>query len=392
MERVQRAPSEYTITPRNPERSIVWGGRYTTFGNVSSPPNVTDLDHGRRTGTREDFRTLLKLSHAFNCIHFVGGYPVEPIDIHPSVRHLDAILDKLVLTDKVIHAYCLGTERVEDAMEMVRIAAGLTHEEFDARPRMFTNINSSSPLKHDWPMLDGAMRMARRGPAGARHAVHPVRRHGPGDHCRRRRPADGGGARCHRALAGDQSGRPGRLRRLHLQCGHEDGGAGLRHAGIHARPPRCPARWPASIACRSDRPAPTPPIFPTAKRSGRALNSLFGATTGHANVIYHAAGWLEGGLLASMEKFVMDCETLQQIAYYHQPVPVDDDSLAFEAIAEVGPNGHFFGAAHTMERYRTAYYAPFLSDWSNHEAWVEAGALKVHERANTLWKKIVARL
>ena len=133
------------------------------FVNVSSPPNAMDLDRGRRVGDRESFRDLMKLTQYFNCIHLAGGYPVEPIDIHASVRHLDAIYDKLTLTDKVVHAYSLGTERVEDAMEMVRIAGGLTHEEFEASPRMYTNINSSSPLKHDWPMLDGAMRLARRG-------------------------------------------------------------------------------------------------------------------------------------------------------------------------------------------------------------------------------------
>jgi trimethylamine--corrinoid protein Co-methyltransferase len=91
------------------------------------------------------------------------GYPVEPVDIHPSIRHLDCILDALMLSDKAIHAYSLGKERIEDVMEMVRIAGGLTHEEFDASPRMFTNINSTSPLKVDYNMLDGPMRLARRG-------------------------------------------------------------------------------------------------------------------------------------------------------------------------------------------------------------------------------------
>ncbi len=124
-----------------------------------------DLDKGRRVGTRADFQNFLRLSQSFNCIHFNSGYPVEPIDIHASVRHLDAISDMLTLTDKVVHAYSLGPERIEDAMEMVRIAAGLDDAGFESRPHMFTNINSSSPLKHDWPMLDGAMRAARRGQA-----------------------------------------------------------------------------------------------------------------------------------------------------------------------------------------------------------------------------------
>ena len=163
MEKVGLAPSQFTITPRNPGRAVTIGGRHMVFVNVSSPPNCSDLDRGRRVGDRESYRDLLKLTQYFNCIHMAGGYPVEPIDLHPSVRHLDCLYDKLTLTDKAVHAYSLGAERIEDVMEMTRIAGGLTHEEFDAAPRMYTNINSSSPLKHDLPMLDGAMRLARRG-------------------------------------------------------------------------------------------------------------------------------------------------------------------------------------------------------------------------------------
>ena len=162
MQQVALAPDSFTITPRNPERRIEIGGKRMIFGNVSSPPNCSDLDRGRRAGDRESFRDLIKLTQYFNCIHFAGGYPVEPTDIHPSIRHLDCLHDKLVLTDKVVHAYSLGKERVEDVMEMVRIAGGLTWQEFEATPRMYTNINSTSPLKHDHPMLDGAMRLARR--------------------------------------------------------------------------------------------------------------------------------------------------------------------------------------------------------------------------------------
>ena len=110
-------------------------------------------------------QTFLRLSQYFNCIHFIGGYPVEPVDIHASVRHLDVLYDKLVLTDKVTHAYSLGKERVEDVMEMVKIAGGLSEEEFCAKPHMFTNINSTSPLKHDQPMIDGCLRLIRRGQA-----------------------------------------------------------------------------------------------------------------------------------------------------------------------------------------------------------------------------------
>ncbi len=129
MEMVAKAPpSQFDIMPpRNPDRKITIGGRNIIFGNVSSPPpNYWDMELGKKVpGNREQCANLLKLTQYFNCIHFAGGYPVEPVDVHASVRHLDVLYDKLTLTDKVPpHAYSLGKERVEDAMEMVRIAGG----------------------------------------------------------------------------------------------------------------------------------------------------------------------------------------------------------------------------------------------------------------------------
>ncbi|MDY6861268.1 MAG: trimethylamine methyltransferase family protein, partial [Pseudomonadota bacterium] len=165
MEMLAKAPSSFAITPRNPDRRVTIGDGHMLFINVSSPPNYWDLHSGKVPGTRAQCRDLLKLTQYFNCIHIAGGYPVEPVDVHPSVRHLDVLFDKLTLTDKVAHAYSLGRERVEDVMEMVRIAGGLSHDEFEATPRMYTNINSTSPLKHDIPMLDGWMRCVRRGQA-----------------------------------------------------------------------------------------------------------------------------------------------------------------------------------------------------------------------------------
>jgi len=166
MEMVGRAPSQFTLTPRNPDRTLKIGGRHILFGNVSSPPNYFDLEIGKKVaGTRAQCANLLRLTQYFNCIHFAGGYPVEPVDVHASVRHLDVLYDKLTLTDKVMHAYSLGKERVEDVMEMVKIASGLSEEEFQAKPRLYTNINSTSPLKHDYPMIDGCLRLIRRGQA-----------------------------------------------------------------------------------------------------------------------------------------------------------------------------------------------------------------------------------
>jgi trimethylamine--corrinoid protein Co-methyltransferase len=128
---------------------------------------------------------------------------------------------------------------------------------------------------------------------------------------------------------------------------------------------------------------------PDAQAAWESTFSLWACVSARVNVVYHAAGWLEGGLCASYEKFVMDCETIQQVIHYMQPITANDDDLAVDAIREVGPNGNFFGAEHTLQRYKSAFYAPFLSDWNNFETWEERGAVRTPERANKLWKQIL---
>jgi trimethylamine--corrinoid protein Co-methyltransferase len=389
MEQVAKAPAEFTITPRNPDRRVRMGGRAAAFGSVASPPNVTDLDRGRRVGNRADFQDLLKLTQTFNCIHFNAGYPVEPVDIHASVRHLHGLYDLLTLTDKVVHAYSLGTERIEDAMEMVRIAAGLSGEAFEASPRMFTNINSTSPLKHDWPMLDGAMRMARRGqptvvaPFTLAGAMAPVTLAGA---------LAQQTAECLCAVALLEVIRPGApvvfgafTSNVDMKSGAPAFGTpeymrAMQISGQLARRYGLPWRGSSANAANS----------PDGQAVWESLFSLWGVASGHVNMVFHAAGWLEGGLVASFEKFVMDCELLQQLTYYQRTVGTSDEDLAIDAIREVGPNGNFFDCDHTRARYRDAFYHPFLSDWRNFESWREAGSPKSHEHANRLWKALVA--
>jgi trimethylamine--corrinoid protein Co-methyltransferase len=117
--------------------------------------------------------------------------------------------------------------------------------------------------------------------------------------------------------------------------------------------------------------------------------SLWGAVMGHANMVMHGAGWMEGGLCASFEKMVLDAELLQMMAEFLRPIEVDDDTLAFEAIQEVGAGGHFFGTAHTLARYETAFYAPMISDWRNFESWQEAGSPDATRHANRVYKQIL---
>ncbi len=388
MEKIALAPAQFTITPRNPDKEIPIGGNNIVFGNISSPPNCSDLDRGRRTGDRESFQDLMKLTQYFNCLHFSGGYPVEPIDIHPSIRHLDCLYDMLTLTDKTVHAYSLGTERVEDVIEMVRIAAGLTHEEFDAKPRMFTNINSTSPLKHDWPMIDGLMRLARRGqptivtPFTLAGAMSPITIAGTVAQS----IAEGLSAITLVQII--NPGCPAVLGTFSSNVDMKTGAPAFgtpeymratQITGQMARRYGLPLR--ATNTCVSNT--------PDNQATWESANSMFAVLTSQANMVYHAAGWLEGGLCAGYEKLVMDCEHLQQLTSYMRPVNWDESEIALDAIREIGQGGHFFGIQHTQDRYETAFYSPFLSDWSNYENWCDRGAVTTLERAHKIWKRII---
>jgi trimethylamine--corrinoid protein Co-methyltransferase len=253
---------------------------------------------------------------------------------------------------------------------------------------MYTNINSSSPLKHDWPMLDGAMRLAKRGqmvsvtPFTLSGAMAPVTLAGATVQA----VAEG---LC--AIALLQYINPGVpvvmgsfTSNVDMKTGAPAFGTpeysrATQMAGQMARHYGLPLR--ASNACAANA--------PDGQAMWESSNSLWACMTAGVNLVYHAAGWLEGGLIASYEKFVMDCEIIQQMQHYMREVSVMEADLAVEAIREVGPDGHFFGVQHTQDRYETAFYSPFLSDWSNYEAWHEAGAVWTSERANKISKAIL---
>ena len=391
MEMIAKAPSQWTLTPRNPDRQLPVGGNNILFGNVSSPPSYWTINSGgKKTGTREMCKDFIKLSQYFNCIHFIGGYPVEPQDIHASIRHLDVLYDKLTLSDKVVHTYSLGKERVEDVMEMVRIAGGHSHEEFEADPKLYTNINSTSPLKHDEPMLDGWMRMARRNqglivtPFTLAGAMAPVTMAG----AVAQSLAEG-----LIAVALAQYIRPGAACAIGTFTSNVDMKSGApafgtpeymratQMTGQMARFYNLPMR--SSGVCAAN--------VPDGQSMWETSNSLWASVQSGTNLVYHAAGWLEGGLIASPEKFVMDCEILQQIQRYFEPAitATTPDDIAVEAIRAVGNDGHFFGIQHTQDRYTTAFYQPFLSDWRNYEAWEAAGGTWTAERAHNVYKAII---
>jgi trimethylamine--corrinoid protein Co-methyltransferase len=391
MEMVAKAPEQFDITPRNPDRKITMGGKHILFGNVSSPPNYFDLEIGKKvSGNRKQCADLLRLTQHFNCIHFAGGYPVEPVDVHASARHLDVVFDKLVIGDKVVHAYSLGKERVEDVMEMVRISGGWTDEEFQASPKMYTNINSTSPLKHDVPMIDGCLRCVRKGqavvvtPFTLAGAMAPVTMAGA---------VTLSIAEALSATALFQYVRPGAACVIGTFTSNVDMKSGApafgtpeymratQMTGQMARFYGLPMR--SSGVCAAN--------VPDGQAMWETSNSLWAAVQSGTNMVYHAAGWLEGGLIASPEKFVMDCEVIQMIQRYMEPqiTATAPEDIAVDAIKEVGPNGHFFGIQHTQDRYEEAFYSPFVSDWRNFEAWELSGAVWTAERAHGVFKEII---
>ena len=391
-EMLSHVPREFTITPRNPDREITLGGNNMAFVNVSSPPNMWDLERGKRAGDFEGFKDFMKLTQYFNCIHVAGGYPVEPIDIHASVRHLDCLYEKLILTDKVVHAYSLGKERVEDVMEMVRIAGGLSHEEFEEKPRMYTNINSVSPLKHDFPMLDGTIRLAKRGqpivvtPFTLAGAMAPVTMSGAVTLSL----AEGLAAIVMIQMI--RKGCPVMIGTFTSNVDMKSGAPAFgtpeymratQMTGQMARFYGLPMR--SSGVCTAN--------VPDGQAIWETSNSLWAAVQSGTNLVYHAAGWLEGGLIASPEKFIMDCEIIQHIQRYMEPSLCDTNTedIAISAIKEVGhlPGANYFSAKHTQERYEKAFYTPLISDWTNFEAWNLNGGSWTAQRAHKMYKQII---
>ncbi|MDP6285280.1 MAG: trimethylamine methyltransferase family protein, partial [Acidimicrobiales bacterium] len=162
MEVISTAPNEFKMHGITPQRDFIMGGKWITYTAVASPPFVTGLGRDRRDGNREDFRNLIKLTQMLNCLHTTAGYPVEPTDIHASVRHLYATHDSVTLSDKPPFVYSLGRQRNIDGMEITRIARGVNQETFNSEPSIFSVINASTPLRYDTVMLHGIQEMSSR--------------------------------------------------------------------------------------------------------------------------------------------------------------------------------------------------------------------------------------
>ncbi|MCX7888145.1 MAG: trimethylamine methyltransferase family protein [Rhodobacteraceae bacterium] len=388
-EHLRHVPPCFTLEARNPARSLRLGGQDMIFASVGGPAYVMDNDRGRRDGTFAEMCDYIRLVQDLNVIDQEGGGPFEPLDLPAHTRHLDIYHAQIRLLDKSWQTQSLGRARTMDGIEMAAIMLGTTPEGLIGRPVLLGIINTNSPLQLDIPMAEGLMTLAAHG------QVNVVT------------PFTLAGAMAPVTLAGA----------LVLQ--HAEALAGIVLTQI-VRPgvPVMYGGFTSNVDMRSGAPAFGTPEYVKAAQAGgqlarligvpyRSSNvnaanevdaqaawesqaALWGAVMGGAHLVEHAAGWLHGGLTASFEKLIVDAELLQAMREYLRPIDTSPAALALEAIAEVGPGGHFFGAAHTMERYESAFYAPILADWDNHPNWLQRGGVQARERANAIWKRMLA--
>lgn len=389
MAQLETVPSSFVLHARNPAHNVTIGGDKLAFCMMASAPNVSCADAGRRAGNQQDFRNLLKLAQVHNVLHMTGGYPCEPVDVHASVRHIECVRDFLTLTDKAFCIYSLGAERNRDAIEMTRIGRGVSTETLREQPSVWTVINTNSPLQLDIPMMQGIIEMSSMGqpvvitPFTLAGAMAPVTIAGAlvlqnaealaaiafSQIVRSGAPVVYGGFTSNVDM---KSGSPafGTPEYMRAQL---VGGQLARRYGLPYR---------SSNVCAANT--------VDAQSAYESVFSLWGAIQGGAHMLKHGAGWLEGGLCCSYEKTLLDIELLQMVAELLRPLDVSEAALGLDAIAEVGPGGHFFGAEHTQSRYRDAFHAPLLSDWRNYESWQEAGSPDTLAHANRVWKERLA--
>jgi len=356
---------------------------------MASAPNASCLDNGRRTGNRADYQNFLRLSQMHNILHMNGGYPCEPVDLHPSIRHLDCIDDLITLTDKAFCIYSLGAQRNTDAIEMVRIARGVSEAQLKQEPSVWTVINTNSPLQLDIPMMQGIIEMSSMGqvvvitPFTLAGAMAPITI--TGALVLQNAEALAAIAFSQMVRAGSPVVYGGFTSNVDMKSGSPAFGTpeymkAQLVGGQLARRYNIPYR--TSNVCAANT--------VDAQAAYESVFSLWGAIDSGMNILKHGAGWMEGGLCCSFEKTILDIELLQMVESYLTPLDFSEASLALEAIAEVGPGGHFFGTQHTQDRYKDAFYSPILSDWRNFESWQEAGEPTAFQKANTVWKQRLA--
>jgi trimethylamine--corrinoid protein Co-methyltransferase len=353
------APERFVLHARNPARHLHVGGSVVNFGPVNGAPNIRDLEGGRRYGDIEAFRNILKLTHALGILHWQGGIVVEPVDVPVPIRHLFTYQAHIECADIVWAARGVGGVQAQDAIALSAIEHGCTVEALAARPTLMTVTNVNSPRRVDEEILENIMTMARHGqcvvitPFTLMGAMAPVTLAG----ALVQQTAESLGiiALCQLVRPGTPCVMGGFTSNVDMRTGSPAFGTPEYVNAVIAG---------AQLGRRLKLPVRTSAVkaSPTvdAQSTYETAFSLQAAVLSHSHLINHAAGWLEGGLSASLEKIVVDAELLRNWAEILKPVEFSDDDLAVQAIKDTAAGGHFFGSEHTLARYESAFYRPLL--------------------------------
>ncbi|WP_372602969.1 trimethylamine methyltransferase family protein [Actibacterium sp.] len=366
------APGRFTQHARNPARNVEIGGRSLVLAPVYGPPFVRDHASGRRYATLADFHNFVKLGHMSKWLHHSGGTVCEPTDVPVNKRHLDMVLAHMTLTDKPFMGSVTDPSRAQDSVEMCEILFGA---DFVAENAVMTSlININSPLTFDATMM-GALEVYAR--AGQACIISPFIVGGAMAPVSVAATLTQVLAEVLAGVAYSQLVRPGApvifgafVTSIDMNSGAPTFGTPeasqiLYGAGQLARRLGLPFRSGGAL-CGSK--------LPDAQAAYESANTLNAALLGGVNFMLHACGWLEGGLVASYEKFVIDADQLGVLHRLAQGVAVDEAAQAMDALREVGPGGHFLGCAHTQAHFKDAFWRSDVLDYKPFETWDEEGA------------------
>jgi trimethylamine--corrinoid protein Co-methyltransferase len=382
------APAQYTQHARNPERNVVVGGKNLVLAPVYGPPFVRDVAGGRRYATMEDFNKFVKLGYMSKWLHHSGGTVCEPTDVPVNKRHLDMLYAHMTLSDKPFMGSVTEASRAQDSVDMCKILFG---EEFVRDNTVMTSlININSPMTFDDVMMGSLEVYAQNNqaciisPFIVGGAMAPVSVAGTltqvlaealagiaySQLCKAGAPVIMGAFVTSIDM---NSGAPtfGTPEAAHITYG----------AGQLARRLNLPYRSAGSF-CGSK--------LPDAQAAYETANSLNMGLLSGVNFMLHACGWLEGGLVSSFEKFVMDADQLGTLHHLARGVEVDENAQAMDAIREVGPGGHYLGCAHTQANFKTAFWKSDLLDYKPFETWEDEGARDTQALATLRVEKLLA--
>ena len=373
------APSKFVQHARNPERNVEIGGKTLVTAPVYGPPFVRDRDGGRRYATLADFQKFVKLGYMSKYLHHSGGTVCEPTDVPVNKRHLDMLLTHMVYSDKPFMGSVTEPSRAQDSVEMCEILFG---KEFVQNNTVMTSlININSPLTFDSIMMGALEVFASNNQASiispfiVGGAMAPVSVVGTLTQVL---------AEVLAGIAYSQIIKPGApvifgtfVTSIDMNSGAPTFGTPeasqiLYGAGQLARRMNLPFRSGGGL-CGSK--------LPDAQAAYETANTLNAALLGGVNFMLHSCGWLEGGLVASFEKFVMDADHLGTLQKMGLGVSADENGQAMDAIREVGPSGHYLGCDHTQKNFKSAFWRSNLFDYKPFETWYEEGARDTYSLA-----------